>query len=63
MNCTPDAMIKDVVDKLADKLAVFCFEHFEEDLNSGGGTDMNTGIGQEVFEEELQVGYSKAIRG
>jgi len=57
MQPTLDFALEDVVDRLADKLAAFCFEHLEEVVNSVdvNGVDENTN--QDEFEEELQVRF------
>ncbi len=62
MRRTPDNTIEDEVDRLADQLAAFCFEHLEEDGNSGDGNNVVNNMDQETFEKELQVRYPKAIR-
>ena len=60
---TPDATIEDTIDRLAEKLAAFCFEHLEEDVNPGDGNDADEmDIVHEVLEEELRVSNSKMIR-
>ena len=58
MRRTADNTIENAIDRLADELAAFCFEHLEEGVTSGDGNnviDMN--IDQEAFEEELRVRY------
>jgi hypothetical protein len=53
---TPDIAIEDVIDRLADDLAAFCFEHLEEDVNlSNKNNVIDVHIDQEAFEEELRV--------
>jgi hypothetical protein len=53
---TPDIAIEDVIDRLADDLAAFCFERLEEDANlSNKNNVINVHIDQEAFEEELRV--------
>jgi hypothetical protein len=53
---TPDIVIEDAVNRLANDLAAFCFEHLEEDLNFGNKNDIiDVHIDQEAFEEELWV--------
>jgi hypothetical protein len=59
----PDATIEDTINRLAEKLVAFCFEHLEEDVNSGDGNDINEmDIVHEVLKEELRVRDSKTIR-
>ncbi len=56
-------MIEDEIDRLADKLAVLCFEHLEGDLHAGYGNDViDMSMDQDVFDEELRVRDSNAIR-
>jgi len=58
-----DSTIKGEINKLAEKLAVFCFEQLEEDLHLGYDNnviDMNTD--QDAFDEELQVSGLNATR-
>jgi len=63
MHHPSDTTIEDEINGLADKLAAFCFEHLEEDLQLGYGNnviDMNAD--QDKFNDELQVRDSNAIR-
>jgi len=63
VHCMSDSMIKGEINKLAEKLAAFCFERLEEDLHLGyenNVIDMN--MDQGAFDEELQVSGPNATR-
>ena len=63
MHSTSDVAIEDEINVLADKLAAFCFEHLEEDLQVGYGVDVvDTSMDQDAFDKELQVRDPNTIR-
>jgi hypothetical protein len=56
MHHTPDIAIEDMINRLADDLAAFCFEQLEEDVSLGDNNNIiDVHIDQEAFKEELRV--------
>ena len=59
---TSDITIEDEIDRLADKLAAFCFERLEEDLHLGYVKDVvDMNMDQGAFDDELRVRDSNAM--
>ncbi len=59
---TSDITIEDEINRLADKLAAFCFERLEEDLHLGYVKDVvDMNMDQGAFDDELRVRDSNAM--